>query len=199
MLSVFQYLCVLIRCWHSVGDLFLLTDTSYYGPSSHVFFRWGQSLCWWPAQLFSSIQFSISAQHQLEQLSHLHQSPVPLHFPLPIWLLPRMPFPVIGPFIFRVLDCYYQLMGSGWVWYVRLILPSKNFRRLPWCCIEWFTAYLVRCLPFIWIAALLKLINVMKVVQFLSFLTGLPDIGSDCKHSINKVKASHFLILLCND
>ena len=36
-----------------------------------------------PAQLFASVQFSISALHQLEWLSNLQQNPVALHFPLP--------------------------------------------------------------------------------------------------------------------
>ena len=36
-----------------------------------------------PAHLFSSVHFSFSALCQLEQLSHLQQSPVPLQFQLP--------------------------------------------------------------------------------------------------------------------
>ena len=34
-------------------------------------------------QLFSHVHFSLSSSHQLEWLSHLQQSPVPLQFPLP--------------------------------------------------------------------------------------------------------------------
>ena len=34
-------------------------------------------------QLFSCVHFSLSSLHQLEWLSHLQQSPVPLQFPLP--------------------------------------------------------------------------------------------------------------------
>ena len=34
-------------------------------------------------QLFSHVHFSLSSLHQLECLSNLQQSPVPLHFPLP--------------------------------------------------------------------------------------------------------------------
>ena len=41
------------------------------------------SIYYFSAQLFSSILFSLSTQHQLEQISHLQQSPVPLHFLLP--------------------------------------------------------------------------------------------------------------------
>ena len=36
-----------------------------------------------PTHLFSWVHFSLSSLHQLEQLSHLQQSPVPLQFPLP--------------------------------------------------------------------------------------------------------------------
>ena len=36
-----------------------------------------------PTHLFSCAHFSLSSLHQLEQLSHLQQSPVPLQFPLP--------------------------------------------------------------------------------------------------------------------
>ena len=36
-----------------------------------------------PAHLFSPVHFSFSALCQLEHLSHLQQSPVPLQFPLP--------------------------------------------------------------------------------------------------------------------
>ena len=36
-----------------------------------------------PTHLFSWFHFSLSSLHQVEQLSHLQQSPVPLQFPLP--------------------------------------------------------------------------------------------------------------------
>ena len=36
-----------------------------------------------PAYLFSPVHFSFSSLHQIEQLSHLQQSPLPLQFPLP--------------------------------------------------------------------------------------------------------------------
>ena len=87
-----------------------------------------------------------------------------------MWLLLQMPCPVIGPFIFKVLDCHYQFMDPGQVLCVRLIMPCKNFRQLPWCCVEWLLSYLARWLPCIWITALQKLIYVIKVVQyFLSY------------------------------
>ena len=36
-----------------------------------------------PTHLFSQVHFSLSSPHELEQISHLQQSPVPLQFPLP--------------------------------------------------------------------------------------------------------------------
>ena len=36
-----------------------------------------------PTHLFSHVHFFLSSLHQLEWLAHLHQSPVPLQFPLP--------------------------------------------------------------------------------------------------------------------
>ena len=54
-------------------------------------------------------------------------------------------------FIFRVLYCPYQLVDPGQILYVRLVLPCKNFRQLPWCCVEWLCyGYVVRWLPCIW-------------------------------------------------
>ena len=41
------------------------------------------TVCHSPTHLFSSVCFSFSAMHQLEQLSHLQQNPVPSQFPLP--------------------------------------------------------------------------------------------------------------------
>ena len=45
----------------------------------------------------SSFYFSISAWCQLQTLSQLQQSPVPLWFTLLLWLLLQMPCPLIGP------------------------------------------------------------------------------------------------------
>ena len=126
-----------------------------------------------PADLFSSVQFSFSAVHPLEQLSHLQQSPVPLQFGLPVWLLLQMPCPVIGPFIFRVLNCHYQLVVPGQVLCVRLILPCKNFRQLPWSCVECLFG-LIRWLPCILITALQNLIYVIKVGWYFLFFPDGP-------------------------
>ena len=65
-----------------------------------------------PAQLFPAVQFSFSALHQLEQLSHSQQALFLCNFQFPMWLLLQMPCPVIGILILRVLNCHYQLFGS---------------------------------------------------------------------------------------
>ena len=45
--------------------------------------------------------------------------------------------------------------------------------------LEWPSVYLVRCLPCIWITALLRLISVIKMVSVsFSFQAGLLDTGS---------------------
>ena len=54
-----------------------------------------------------------------------------------MWLLLQMPCPLIGPFIFRGLDCHYQLVDPGQVLCAGLILPCRDSKQLPWCCIEW--------------------------------------------------------------
>ena len=66
-----------------------------------------------PTHLFSSVHLPFSALHQLEQLSHLQQSPGPLQFPLPDVVITTDENPLIGPFIFRVLVCPYQLVDLG--------------------------------------------------------------------------------------
>ena len=91
-----------------------------------------------------------------------------------IWLLLWMLLPVIGPFIFRVLDCHNQLVDPGQFLCVRLILLCKNFRHLPYCCIEWLFSYQVMWLPCIRISVLLMLIHVIKVIQYLLFFPDWP-------------------------
>ena len=56
-----------------------------------------------------------------------------------MWLLPQVPCPLIGPFIFRDLVCHYQLVNPGLVLCVGLILPCRSFRQLPPCCVEWLS------------------------------------------------------------
>ena len=65
------------------------------------------------------------------KLAHLQQSPVPLQFPLPDVITANDATPLIGPFIFRDLGYFYQLMVPGQVPCVGLILPCRNFRLLP--------------------------------------------------------------------
>ena len=91
-----------------------------------------------------------------------------------MWLLLLLPHPLIGPFIFRDLGYLYQLVVPGLVPCVGLILPCRNFMLLPSCYIEWPTAFLIRWLPCIWITVLLRLMYVIKVVQYLLLFLGWP-------------------------
>ena len=85
-----------------------------------------------PTQLLSSVYVSFSALHQQEQLSHLQQSPFPLHFLFPnLVITTDATSSHLAVFIFRVLDCHYQLVDPGQVLCVGLILPGWNFRQLP--------------------------------------------------------------------
>ena len=127
-----------------------------------------------PAHFFSPVHFCFSALCQLEQLSHLQQNQVPLQFLLPKVVIATDATPTHGPFIFRDLVCHYQLVDPGLILCVGLILPCRSFRPLPWCCVEWLSAYLVRWLPCIWITTLQKLTCVIKVVQYLLFFPGWP-------------------------
>ena len=83
-----------------------------------------------------------------------------------------MPPQLIGPFIFRDLGYLYWLEMPGQVPCVGLILPCRNFRLLPSCYAGRPSASLVKWLPCIWIAVLLSLISIIKVVvsPFLSRL-----------------------------
>ena len=65
-------------------------------------------------------------------------------------------------------------MNPGQVLCVRLLLPFRNFRQLPWFCIQWLFSYQVRQLSYIWITALQKVIYVIRVVQFLLFFPEWP-------------------------
>ena len=89
-------------------------------------------VCLSPNHLFSCVNFSLSSLHQLEQLSHLQQSPAPLHFPPPAVVIATDAMPtLIGPFIFRDLIYLYQLVDPGQILYAGLILPCRSFRLLP--------------------------------------------------------------------
>ena len=108
--------------------------------------------------------------------SWLIYNKLPFHcnFHFQMWSLLLMPHPLIGPFIFRDLVDLYQLVVSGQVPCVGLILPCRNFMLLPSCYIGWPSASLVRWLLCTWITVLIRLISVIKVVQCLLFFPGWP-------------------------
>ena len=60
--------------------------------------------------------FPFSALYQLEQLSHLQQSPFPLKFPLPLVVIATDATPTHwGLLFFRALVCHCQLVDAGLV------------------------------------------------------------------------------------
>ena len=63
-----------------------------------------------PAQLFCSFDLSLSALHQLQRLSQLQQSQLPMWFPLSDMAIATV---VIGHFIFRVVDYPYLAQEPG--------------------------------------------------------------------------------------
>ena len=125
-----------------------------------------------PTQLFSHVHFSLSSLRQLEQLSTIQQSPVPLHFPLPDVVIATDATPTHWAFYFE--GYLYQLVMPGQVPCLGLILPCRNFRLLPSCSIGWPSTSLVKLLPCIWITVLLRCTCVIKVVQCLLFFPDWP-------------------------
>ena len=89
-------------------------------------------------------------------------------------LLLQMPQLVSLPFIFRVLDCHCQQVGSWSGFMYKGNTGCKNFRQFTWCCVKWLFTFWVKLLPCIWITILLELIYVIKVVQYLISFPGWP-------------------------
>ena len=65
-----------------------------------------------PNQLFSHIHFALSLLHQLEQLLHLQQSPVPLQFPLPDVVIATDAMPTHWAFYFQGSGLPLSVSGS---------------------------------------------------------------------------------------
>ena len=72
---------------------------------------------------FSHVHFSFSFLCQLEQLSCLQQSPVPLQFPLPDVVIATDAMPTHWAFIFKDLGYHYQLVDPGQVLCAGLTFP----------------------------------------------------------------------------
>ena len=66
-----------------------------------------------PTHLFSPVHFSFSALHQLEQLFHLQQSPVPLQFPLPDVVIATDAMPAHWAFYFQGSGLALSVTGSS--------------------------------------------------------------------------------------
>ena len=67
-----------------------------------------------PTYLFSCVHYSLSSLHQLEQLAHLQQSPVPLQFPLPGVVIATDATPIHWAFYFQGSGLPLSVSGS---WY----------------------------------------------------------------------------------
>ena len=83
-----------------------------------------------PTHLFPHVHFFLSSLHQLEQLSHLQQSPIPLQFPLPDVFIATDAMATHWVFFFRDLVYLYQLVEPGQILCVGLILSIRSFRPL---------------------------------------------------------------------
>ena len=84
-----------------------------------------------PTHLFSPLHFSFSALRQLEWLSHLQQSPVPLQFLLPDVVIATKTTPTHWAFYLQGYCLPLQLVDPGLVLCVGLILPCRSFRPSP--------------------------------------------------------------------
>ena len=78
------------------------------------------------AHIFSFEPFSFSAQHQVSGFLIYSRSQFLCNVQFTPCLLLQMPHPVIGPFIFRVLDCHYHLANPGEALSVMLISLSRT-------------------------------------------------------------------------
>ena len=100
-----------------------------------------------PTHLFYPVHFSFSALHELEWLSHLQQSPVPMQFPPPNVVIATDAMSTHWAFYFQGYGLPFWILDPGPVLHVVLILPCRSFSLSPWCFIEWLSTFLVRWLP----------------------------------------------------
>ena len=79
-----------------------------------------------PTHLFSHVHFSLSSLHQLEQLAHLQQSPVPLQFPLPDVVIATDAMPTHWAFYFQGSGLPLLVSGSwlGSLWRAHIALQE---------------------------------------------------------------------------
>ena len=127
-----------------------------------------------PTQLFSCVHFSLSSLHQLEQLSTLQQSPVPLQFPLPDVIIATDATPTHWAFYFQGSGLPLSVSGawSGSLCKAHIALQELQavaimLRRMAFNLSG-------RLSPCIWITVLLKHTCVIKVVQCLLFFPDCP-------------------------
>ena len=127
-----------------------------------------------PTQLFLHVHFSLSTLCQLEQLSNLQQSPVPLQFPLPNVVIATDAAPTHWAFYFQGSGLPLSVNGAWSGSLSRAHIALQELQAVPSCSIGWPSASLVRLLPCIWIIVLLRHTCVIKVVQCLPFCLDWP-------------------------
>ena len=124
------------------------------------------------AHLFSPVHFSFSALCQLEQLSHLKQSPVPLQFPLPDVVVATNTMSTHWAFYFQGSGLPLSVSGSWTGSMCRAHIALQELQTITMMYKEWLSPCLVGWLLCIWITELQQLTCVIKVVQCLLFLPG---------------------------
>ena len=127
-----------------------------------------------PAHLFSPVHFSHSSLHQLEWLSQLQQSPIPLQFPLCDVVIATDAMPTHWSFYFQGAGLPLSVGGSSSGTMCRAHIALQELQAIAMMLCRMAFAYLVRWLPCIWITALLRLICVIKLVHCLLFFPGWP-------------------------
>ena len=83
-----------------------------------------------PTHLFPRVHFSLSSLCQLEWLSQLQQSPVPLQFLLPDVVIGTDGMPTHWAFYFQGSGLSLSVSGPSQVLCAGLILPCRSFRSL---------------------------------------------------------------------
>ena len=127
-----------------------------------------------PAHLFSHVHFSLSSLHQLEQLYHLQQSPVPLQFPLPDVVIATDAMPTHWAFYFQE-SGLPLLVGGSWLGSmcgVHIALQELQAVAMMLCRMAFYLSGKVVALHLDNSTA--KAICIIKVVQCLHLFPGWP-------------------------
>ena len=127
-----------------------------------------------PTQLFSHVHFSLSSLCQLQQLSNLQQSLVPLQFPLSDVVIATDATPTHWAFYFQGSGLPLSFSGAWSGSFSRAHIALQELQAVAIMLHRMAFHLLVRLLPCIWITVLLRHTCVIKVVQCLLFLPDWP-------------------------